>query len=83
MVTESIAYSASAGDPTMRLVYTVPYMDYQYQVWVPKSTVPSYNDEAWLTDFLKNSYGKNDNGLYKWDALTEAERNTAIAESRL
>ena len=80
-VTESIAYSASAGDD-YAVVYTVPYMDYQYQVWVPKSTVPSDNYEAWLTDFLKNSYGKNDNGSYKWDALTEAERNTAIAESK-
>ena len=49
---------------------------------MPKSTVPSDNYEAWLTDFLKNSYGKNDNGSYKWDALTEAERNTAIAESK-
>ena len=80
-VTESIAYSASAGDD-YAVVYTVPYMDYQYQVWVPKSTVPSDNYEAWLTDFLKNSYGKNDNGSYKWDSLSEAEKNTAIAESK-
>ena len=80
-VTESIAYSASAGDD-YAVVYTVPYMDYQYQVWVPKSTVPSDNYEAWLTDFLKNSYGKNDNGSYKWDSLSDAEKNTAIAESK-
>ncbi len=80
-VTESIAYSASAGDD-YAVVYTVPYMDYQYQVWVPKSTVPSDNYEAWLTDFLKNSYGKNDNGSYKWDSLSDTEKNTAIAESK-
>ncbi|MDD7734066.1 MAG: Ig-like domain repeat protein, partial [Firmicutes bacterium] len=80
-VTESIAYSASAGDD-YAVVYTVPYMDYQYQVWVPKSTVPSNNYDAWLTDFLKNSYGKNDNGSYKWDSLSDTEKNTAIAESK-
>ena len=80
-VTESIAYSASAGDD-YAVVYTVPYMDYQYQVWVPKSTVPSNNYDAWLTDFLRNSYGKNDNGSYKWDSLSDAEKNTAIAESK-
>ncbi len=80
-VTESIAYSASAGDD-YAVVYTVPYMDYQYQVWVPKSTVPSDNYDSWLTDFLRNSYGKNDDGSYKWDSLSDTEKNNAIAESK-
>lgn len=78
--TVGITYSASAGDD-YAVVYTVPYMDYNYQVWVPESTIPSSGYDAWIKDFLENSYSK-DKEEKKWSDLTDAEKKTAIDETK-
>lgn len=69
-----ITYSGSAGDD-YAVVYAVPYVEYQYETWVPGYHIPRDDAayEAWKNDYV-GSYlkGKIDN----WDNL-DSNRKTA------
>ena len=69
-----ITYSGKAGND-YAVVYAVPYIDYQYDIWVPGYTIPgkSTEYEAWIKTYVKNAYEG-------YDKLTEAEQNEVIAD---
>lgn len=58
-VETEVNYSGSAGDD-YAVVYAVPYMEYQYETWVPGYTLP--NDETeynkYLDNYLEGKLGK-------------------------
>ena len=71
--TISVAYSGSAGDD-YAIVYAVPFMEYQYETWVPGYTLDEANYNTYLDNYLEGKLGKS-----TWEAITnkEAERQKA------
>lgn len=74
--TISVAYSGSAGDD-YAIVYAVPFMEYQYETWVPGYTLDEANYNTYLDNYLEGKLGKS-----TWEAITnkEAERQKAAKE---
>ena len=74
--TISVAYSGSAGDD-YAIVYAVPFMEYQYETWVPGYTLDEANCNTYLDNYLEGKLGKS-----TWEAITnkEAERQKAAKE---
>ena len=68
-----IKYSGSAGDD-YAVVYAVPYMEYQYETWVPGYTLEGYNYEKYLNTYLSQKLGKKEN------QITDEERTKAAKE---
>lgn len=52
-----ITYSGSAGDD-YAVVYAVPYMEYQYETWVPGYTVTSDNLNTYIAQKLGKAEGE-------------------------
>lgn len=68
-----VRYSGSAGDD-YAVVYAVPYMEYQYETWVPGYTLQGDNYVKYLNTYLSQKLGKAES------AITEEERDTAAKE---
>ena len=51
-----VRYSGSAGDD-YAVVYAVPYMEYQYETWVPGYTVTKEYLKTYLADKLGKAEG--------------------------
>lgn len=68
-----IKYSGSAGDD-YAVVYAVPYMEYQYETWVPGYTLEGDNYEKYLNTYLSQKLGKKEN------QITDEERTKAAKE---
>ena len=68
-----VRYSGSAGDD-YAVVYAVPYMEYQYETWVPGYTLQGDNYVKYLNTYLSQKLGKAES------AITEKERDTAAKE---
>lgn len=68
-----ITYSGSAGDD-YAVVYAVPYMEYQYETWVPGYTLEGDNYEKYLNTYLSQKLGKKEN------QITDEERTKAAKE---
>lgn len=64
-----INYSGSAGDD-YAVVYAVPYMEYQYETWVPGYTVTKEYLKTYLADKLGKAVGN----------VTEDDINKAMTE---
>lgn len=64
-----INYSGSAGDD-YAVVYAVPYMEYQYETWVPGYTVTTEYLKTYLADKLGKAEGN----------VTEDDINKAMTE---
>ena len=64
-----INYSGSAGDD-YAVVYAVPYMEYQYETWVPGYTVTTEYLKTYLADKLGKAVGN----------VTEDDINKAMTE---
>lgn len=64
-----VRYSGSAGDD-YAVVYAVPYMEYQYETWVPGYTVTTEYFKTYLADKL----GKAE------DTITDADISKAMTE---
>lgn len=64
-----INYSGSAGDD-YAVVYAVPYMEYQYETWVPGYTVTKEYLKTYLADKLGKAEGN----------ITEDDINKAMTE---
>ena len=58
-VETEVNYSGSAGDD-YAVVYAVPYMEYQYETWVPGYTLPNDKTEynKYLDNYLEGKLGK-------------------------
>lgn len=68
-----IKYSGSAGDD-YAVVYAVPYMEYQYETWVPGYTLEGDNYEKYLNTYLSQKLGQKEN------QITDEERTKAAKE---
>lgn len=68
-----VRYSGSAGDD-YAVVYAVPYMEYQYETWVPGYTLQGGNYVKYLNTYLSQKLGKAES------AITEKEREKAAKE---
>ena len=68
-----VRYSGSAGDD-YAVVYAVPYMEYQYETWVPGYTLQGGNYAKYLNTYLSQKLGKAES------AITEEEREKAAKE---
>ena len=68
-----ITYSGSAGDD-YAVVYAVPYMEYQYETWVPGYTLQGDNYVNYLNTYLSQKLGK------KESEITADEREKAARE---
>ncbi len=68
-----VRYSGSAGDD-YAVVYAVPYMEYQYETWVPGYTLQGGNYVKYLNTYLSQKLGKAES------AITEEEREKAAKE---
>ena len=68
-----VRYSGSAGDD-YAVVYAVPYMEYQYETWVPGYTLQGDNYVKYLNTYLSQKLGKAES------AITEEEREKAAKE---
>lgn len=68
-----VRYSGSAGDD-YAVVYAVPYMEYQYETWVPGYTLQGDNYVKYLNTYLSQKLGKAES------AITKEERDTAAKE---
>ena len=68
-----IKYSGSAGDD-YAVVYAVPYMEYQYETWVPGYTLEGDNYKKYLNTYLSQKLGKKEN------QITDEERTKAAKE---
>ena len=64
-----VRYSGSAGDD-YAVVYAVPYMEYQYETWVPGYTVTTEYLKTYLADKLGKAEGN----------VTEDDINKAMTE---
>ena len=75
----NITYSGSAGDD-YAVVYAVPYMEYQYETWVPGYKLPDNRDEynKYLDEYIRNTRGKNkvdsDNNASASITISDADR---------
>ena len=77
-VETEVNYSGSAGDD-YAVVYAVPYMEYQYETWVPGYTLP--NDETEYNKYLDN-YLEGKLGKTAW-ATADKNKERAKAEKEL
>ena len=68
-----VRYSGSAGDD-YAVIYAVPYMEYQYETWVPGYTLQGGNYVKYLNTYLSQKLGKAES------AITGEERETAAKE---
>ena len=68
-----VRYSGSAGDD-YAVVYAVPYMEYQYETWVPGYTLQGDNYVKYLNTYLSQKLGKAES------AITKEEREKAAKE---
>ena len=68
-----VRYSGSAGDD-YAVVYAVPYMEYQYETWVPGYTLQGGNYVKYLNTYLSQKLGKAES------TITEEEREKAAKE---
>ena len=68
-----VRYSGSAGDD-YAVIYAVPYMEYQYETWVPGYTLQGGNYAKYLNTYLSQKLGKAES------AITEEEREKAAKE---
>ena len=68
-----VRYSGSAGDD-YAVVYAVPYMEYQYETWVPGYTLQGGNYVKYLNTYLSQKLGKAES------AITGEEREKAAKE---
>lgn len=81
----NITYSGSAGDD-YAVVYAVPYMEYQYETWVPGYKLPDNRDEynKYLDEYIRNTRGKNkvdsDNNASASITITQADRDKVATE---
>lgn len=79
-VETEVNYSGSAGDD-YAVVYAVPYMEYQYETWVPGYTLPE--DQNKYNEYLDNYLAGK---LKDWDTISkdsnkkQQERNKAEKE---
>ena len=75
----NITYSGSAGDD-YAVVYAVPYMEYQYETWVPGYKLPDNQVEynKYLDEYIRNTRGKNkvdsDNNESASITISDADR---------
>lgn len=75
----NITYSGSAGDD-YAVVYAVPYMEYQYETWVPGYKLPDNQLEynKYLDEYIRNTRGKNkvdsDNNESASITISDADR---------
>ena len=72
----NITYSGSAGDD-YAIVYAVPYIEYQYETWIPGYKIPEENNgyNSWKTEYVGN-YLKGK--LKNWSALSAGEQKKKI-----
>ena len=77
-VETEVNYSGSAGDD-YAVVYAVPFMEYQYETWVPGYTLP--NDETEYNKYLDN-YLEGKLGKTAW-ATADKTKERAKAEKEL
>lgn len=77
-VETEVNYSGSAGDD-YAVVYAVPYMEYQYETWVPGYTLPNDGTEynKYLDNYLEGKLGKT-----AW-ATADKTKERAKAEKEL
>ena len=77
-VETEVNYSGSAGDD-YAVVYAVPYMEYQYETWVPGYTLPNDATEynKYLDNYLEGKLGKT-----AW-ATADKAKERAKAEKEL
>lgn len=77
-VETEVNYSGSAGDD-YAVVYAVPYMEYQYETWVPGYTLPNDDTEynKYLDNYLEGKLGKT-----AW-ATADKTKERAKAEKEL
>lgn len=68
-----VRYSGSAGDD-YAVVYAVPYMEYQYETWVPGYTLQGDNYVKYLNTYLSQKLGKAES------EITKKERDKAAKE---
>ena len=68
-----VRYSGSAGDD-YAVVYAVPYMEYQYETWVPGYTLQGDNYKKYLNTYLSQKLGKEES------KITDDERDKAAKE---
>ena len=71
-VETEVNYSGSAGDD-YAVVYAVPYMEYQYETWVPGYTLP--NDETEYNKYLDN-YLEGKLGKTAWATADKTKERT-------
>jgi hypothetical protein len=76
--TVSIAYTGGAKDD-YAVVYTVPYIDYAYNMWIPAQTVPSGTTEydTWITNYVK-AYYTDPTSKHSGSALTTEEIKAGV-----
>lgn len=68
-----VRYSGSAGDD-YAVVYAVPYMEYQYETWVPGYTLQGGNYVKYLNTYLSQKLGKPES------EITDEQRDKAAKE---
>ncbi len=68
-----VRYSGSAGDD-YAVVYAVPYMEYQYETWVPGYTLQGDNYVKYLNTYLSQKLGKPES------EITKEQRDKAAEE---
>lgn len=75
----NITYSGSAGDD-YAIVYAVPYIEYQYETWIPGYKIPEENNgyDSWKTEYVGN-YLKGK--LKNWSALSADEQKKEIEKA--
>lgn len=72
----SVAYSGSAGDD-YAIVYAVPFMEYQYETWVPGYKLPT--GEKYI-EYL-NQYLEEKLGTDAWGKLNDNEKKAQRAKA--
>ena len=75
----NITYSGSAGDD-YAIVYAVPYIEYQYETWIPGYKIPEENNgyNSWKTEYVGN-YLKGK--LKNWSTLSADEQKNEIEKA--
>lgn len=75
----NITYSGSAGDD-YAIVYAVPYIEYQYETWIPGYKIPEKDNgyDSWKTEYVGN-YLKGK--LKNWSALSPDEQKKEIEKA--
>ena len=70
-----VRYSGSAGDD-YAVVYAVPYVEYQYETWVPGYKIPDGSAyTSWKTTYIGEYLSKK---VSDWNSLTQEQKNQKI-----